>query len=73
MEDAVIKRIMPNNPEAEEAVIGSMLLDEEAIIHASEKLIDSDFYNTRFRTLFSAIVELYHENKPPTLSLLQTD
>ena len=29
MEEAVIKRIMPNNPEAEEAVIGSMLLDEE--------------------------------------------
>ncbi len=27
MEEAVIKRIMPNNPEAEEAVIGSMLLD----------------------------------------------
>ncbi len=70
MEEAVIKRIMPNNPEAEEAVIGSMLLDEEAIIHASEKLIDSDFYNPRFRTLFSAIVELYHENKPADLVTL---
>lgn len=70
MEDAVIKRIMPNNPEAEEAVIGSMLLDEEAIIHASEKLIDADFYNPRFRTLFSAIVELYHENKPADLVTL---
>ena len=70
MEEAVIKRIMPNNPKAEEAVIGSMLLDEEAIIHASEKLIDSDFYNPRFRTLFSAIVELYHENKPADLVTL---
>lgn len=70
MEDAVIKRIMPNNQEAEEAVIGSMLLDQEAVVHASEKLIDTDFYNPRYRTLFSAIVELYHEGKPADLVTL---
>lgn len=70
MEDAVIKRIMPNNQEAEEAVIGSMLLDQEAVVHASEKLIDTDFYNPRYRTLFSAIVELYHESKPADLVTL---
>lgn len=70
MEDAVIKRIMPNSQEAEEAVIGSMLLDQEAVIHASEKLIDTDFYNPRYKILFSAIVELYHEGKPADLVTL---
>lgn len=70
MEDAAIKRIMPNNQEAEEAVIGSMLLDQEAVVHASEKLIETDFYNPRYKTLFSAIVELYHEGKPADLVTL---
>ena len=38
MEEAVIKRIMPNSPEAEQSVIGSMLMDQEAVIFVSEKL-----------------------------------
>ena len=70
MEDAVIKRIMPNNQEAEEAVIGSMLLDQEAVVYASEKLTDTDFYNPRYKTLFDAIVDLHHENKPADLVTL---
>lgn len=70
MEDAVIKRIMPNNQEAEEAVIGSMLLDQDAVVYASEKLTDSDFYNSRYKTLFAAIVDLYHEDKPADLVTL---
>ena len=36
MEEALIKRIMPNNLEAEQSVIGSMLMDREAIITAPE-------------------------------------
>lgn len=70
MEDAVIKRIMPNNQEAEEAVIGSMLLDAEAVVHASEKLTEHDFYNPRYKILFSAIVALYQEGKPADLVTL---
>lgn len=70
MEEAVIKRIMPNNQEAEEAVIGSMLLDQEAIVNASEKLVETDFYNPRYKTLFSAIVELHREGKPADLVTL---
>ncbi len=70
MEEAVIKRIMPNSTEAEQSVIGSMLLDNEAIIVASEKLTAEDFYNPRFRVLFSAIVTLYREGKPADLVTL---
>lgn len=70
MDETVIKRIMPNNQEAEQSVIGSMLLDQEAVILASEKLKEDDFYNPRFRVLFSSIVSLYHEDKPVDLVTL---
>lgn len=52
MEDAAIHRIMPNNPEAEQAVIGSMLMDQEAISIASEQLTDEDFYNSPLQCAF---------------------
>ena len=38
MEEALIKRILPNSPEAEQSVIGSMIMDREAILIASEIL-----------------------------------
>lgn len=52
MDETVIKRVMPHNGEAEEAVIGSMLLDQDAVVLASEKLNEDDFYNARYRILF---------------------
>ena len=70
MDEAVIKRIMPNNPEAEQSVIGSMLMDQEAVILASEKLVEDDFYNPRFRTLFAAIIKLFHSGSPVDLITL---
>ncbi len=70
MDETVIKRIMPNSQEAEEAVIGSMLLDQEAVVLAAEKLNENDFYNARYRILFSAIVDLFHEGRPADLVTL---
>ena len=70
MDETVIKRVMPHNGEAEEAVIGSMLLDQDAVVLASEKLNEDDFYNARYRILFSAIVELFHEGRPADLVTL---
>ncbi|MCH5252942.1 MAG: replicative DNA helicase [Lachnospiraceae bacterium] len=70
MEETVIKRIMPNNQEAEQSVIGSMLLDQDAVMLASEKLNEDDFYNPRFKVLFAAIVSLYREGKPADLVTL---
>ena len=42
MDETVIKRVMPHNGEAEEAVIGSMLLDQDAVVLASEKLNEDE-------------------------------
>lgn len=70
MEDAVIKRIMPNSPEAEQSVIGSMLMDQEAVVLVSEKLKEEDFYNSRYQKLFATIMELYRADSPVDLVTL---
>ena len=44
MEEALVKRIMPNSLEAEQSVIGSMIMDKDAIVTAMEMLISEDFY-----------------------------
>ena len=64
MEDMVIKRVMPNNLEAEKSVLGSMLMDKDAIVTASEILIKDDFYSQHYGVMFEAMVELYNEGMP---------
>ena len=71
MEEAQIKRTMPYNKDAEQMVIGAMLMSVDAIQTVSEILTKDDFYNTTFGILFENIVELYRENKPADLILLQ--
>ena len=63
MEEDLIKRIMPNNLEAEQSVIGAMIMDREAIIMASEILIRQDFYHQQYGVLFETMVELYNEEQ----------
>lgn len=58
------KRVLPNSPEAEKSVIGSMLLDKDAITVASEILLGEDFYIKQNEILFDAMVELNNEAKP---------
>jgi replicative DNA helicase len=63
MEEAVVKRVMPHSNEAEQAVIGSMLMDADAITTAMEKISEDDFYNKQYGSLFKAMIELYNEGK----------
>ncbi len=71
MSDAVIKRIMPHDMEAEQSVIGSMLMDKDAIVVASGILNKDDFYEKQYGILFSAMVELYNSSKPVDLVTLK--
>lgn len=48
MEEALIKRIPPHSIEAEQSVIGAMLLDRDAILIASEILTSDDFYQNQY-------------------------
>ena len=71
MEEALMKRVMPNSLEAEQSVIGSMIMDREAIIAASEILLKEDIYHQQYGVLFEAMVELFNEGQPADLVTLQ--
>ena len=71
MEEALIKRIMPNSLEAEQSVIGSMIMDREAIVVAMGMLIQEDFYHQQYGLLFQAMIELYNAGQPIDLVTLQ--
>ena len=71
MEEALIKRIMPNSLEAEQSVIGSMLMDRDAIIAASEIVQADDFYHKQYGILFDSMLELFNQNEPVDFITLQ--
>ena len=71
MEEALIKRIMPNSLEAEQSVVGSMIMDKEAIVIAIEMLLQEDFYYQQNGLLFQAMVELYNAGEPVDIVTLQ--
>ncbi len=71
MDEALIKRISPHSIEAEQSVIGSMIMDKDAIVTASEILIAEDFYQNQYGILFDAMVELFNEGQPVDLVTLQ--
>ncbi len=72
MEEAVIKRTMPNDHVAEQAVVGAMLMDQDAITKASEIVSGADFYNKAYGIVFDAMVELYNQRTPVDLVTLQS-
>lgn len=71
MDEALIKRILPHSIEAEQSIIGSMLMDKDAILTATEILTADDFYAKQYATLFSTISELYNEGKAIDFVTLQ--
>ena len=71
MEEALVKRVLPHSVEAEQSVIGSMLMDRDAIIAASEIVVADDFYQRQYGIMFDTMVELFNEGKPVDLVTLQ--
>ena len=71
MDEAFIKKIQPHSLEAEQSVIGSMIMDRDAIVVVSDILTKDDFYQGQYGILYEAMVELYNEGKPVDLVTLQ--
>ena len=63
-EENLVQRTMPNSLEAEQSVVGAMLIDRDAIQIASEMISKDDFYNQQLGMLFEAMVELHQEGTP---------
>jgi replicative DNA helicase len=62
--DDILKRVPPQNIEAEQSVLGAILLDNDAINQAIEILTADDFYRESHREIFRAMVALSERNQP---------
>lgn len=67
MDIGVLGRIPPHNLEAEQSVIGSMLLDKEVIPNVTEILKSEDFYREDHREIFEAVMDLFERAEPVDL------
>ena len=71
MDEALIKRIPPYSVEAERAVIGSMMMDSDAIQVGAEFLVAQDFYNGQYGVIFSALLEMHRQGIGADLVTIQ--
>ncbi len=71
MEESAITRIMPNSLEAEQSVVGSMIMDRQAVITAGEMLSQEDFYHKQYGIMFQAMIDLNNEGKSIDIVILQ--
>ena len=71
MDEAVVKRVLPHSTEAEQSVLGAMIMDADAITTASEVITGDDFYNKQYGIIFDTIVELHNGGSPVDLVTLQ--
>ncbi len=69
--DALLKRVLPHSIEAEQSVIGAMLMDRDAIISASEIITEEDFYQRQYGVMFQCMVELFNEGQSVDVINLQ--
>lgn len=59
MENELVSKVQPNDTIAEQAVLGSMLVDKDAVIAAVEILVPEDFYREDNKEIYAAMMELY--------------
>jgi len=68
-----IGKIPPNDIEAEQAVLGSMLTDKDAVISAIEVLKPEDFYREDNKIIYTAILNLYNRAEPVDIITLKAE
>lgn len=69
-EGMFMDRIPPQNLEAEQAVLGAILLDSDSLVTAMERITSDDFYRTSHQRIFESMIELAEENEPIDLITL---
>lgn len=57
-------KVPPHSQEAEESVLGAMLIDKDAVIAVAEFLSPDDFYDERLKEVYEACIDLYEERVP---------
>jgi replicative DNA helicase len=64
---------IPHSPEAEESVLGALLIDREAVVHIADTLSPNDFFSTERAEIYRAILALYEERKPADMTVLKNE
>ena len=70
-EENLLKRVPPHNLDAEQSVLGAMLMDKDAVAAALEICTPDDFYSRQYGVLFECMGELFNEGKPVDLITVQ--
>ena len=65
-----VEKLLPQNVEAEAGVLGSLLIDPEAVVQVADFLRPEDFYREAHRTIFQAVLDLYETGGPADLITL---
>ncbi len=60
----MITKIPPHSIEAEQGVLGSILLDKDAIIQITSLILPEDFYDTKHAVIYEAMIDLFSRNRP---------
>jgi len=71
--DTVVERLPPHNIEAEQSVLGSLMIDRDAIIKVASYLKPEDFYIWANGTIYQAILDLYNRREPTDLLTLSDE
>lgn len=66
-------KIMPNDVEAEQSVIGSCLIDTEAVIESINTLVENDFYREDHKIIYRCISNLFSRNEPIDIITLKDE
>lgn len=61
---AMLEKLTPQNLEAEQSLLGSLLLDKDAIIKVGDQVSAEDFYAEKHRTIFESMVDLFRKHEP---------
>jgi len=73
MAEPVKERIPPHNDDAERALIGAMLIDDNAVITVQQYVRPEDFYSPRHRKIYEAVLNLFKKGIRPDLLTLSTE
>lgn len=60
----VFQKIPPHSLEAEQSLLGSMMLSEDAVVVAQEQIVSEDFYQSAHRYIYTALCDLFSSGKP---------
>ncbi|MEZ4497457.1 MAG: DnaB-like helicase N-terminal domain-containing protein [Thermomicrobiales bacterium] len=67
---AAIEHLPPHNLEAEQSMLGSLMIDRDAVIRVASSVKPDDFYSAANGDIYAAIVDLYNRREPTDIVTL---